>query len=102
MWVHVNIYLVDPLETRLGNPFAVGLIMLRNGILVVILRPSMRVEDRYVYFIEIYDRMLNRISDTYSRYRGTSFLFSVKGTFEQNYITKIINIVPTIIQRVHQ
>ena len=21
VWVHVNIYLVDPLETRLGNPF---------------------------------------------------------------------------------
>ena len=73
--------------------------MLRNGILVVILRPSMRVEDRYVFFIEIYDRMLNRISDTYSRYRGTSFCFTVKGLFEQNYLTKMINIVQTVIGR---
>ena len=71
--------------------------MLRNGILVVILRPSMRVEDRYVFFIEIYDRMLNRISDTYSRYRVTSFCFTVKGLFEQNYLTKMINIVHTVI-----
>ena len=71
--------------------------MLRNGILVVILRPSMRVEDRYVFFIEIYDRMLNRISDTYSRYRVTSFCFTVKGLFKINDITKITSIVPTII-----
>ena len=57
----------------------------------------MRVEDRYVFFIEIYDRMLNRISDTYSRYRVTSFCFTVKGLFEQNYLTKMINIVHTVI-----
>ena len=70
--------------------------MLRNGILVVILRPSMRVEDRYVSFIEIYDRMLNRISDTYFRYRVTSFCCTVKGIFELNCMPKITTIVAII------
>ena len=57
----------------------------------------MRVEDRNVSFIEIYDRMLNRISDTYFRYRVTSFCCTVKGIFELNYIPKITTILAIII-----